>query len=1086
MEQFEQGDLEAARQSLRRVDHMQLPPNQRVRLFRTLQEIDRQTADAVEANGDAEAEEEVEWIALSPEELLSQADQMASEDPDAASQLYRQVIADEQASDSERGQASASLAQLRRQANRELTITREQIDLANQALERGDHAEAIERLERVQASGVSLGWFDQQRVERQLALAQRQHEASRPAEQEEVAETEAVEVAAEEDEREAVAAVVEAPAEEPADEVAEEITEVAVAEAGAEEAANGEPAARDDLFQRARSLRHQEFLAEARIAEEEGNIELAIRRYEAARELDPNHEETVDRLRALRARRQQALAPDDLISRERMDRDLRAQQAVADVRSSLNTARNRLEGGNYTAARDAVDRARVTLDREQRFLPPAQYRDLRDSAEQLAITINEQRDEEEARRQWVALQQEERDRRDARVTAERERREQINELLTRAMEMRLEMRYDRALELVDRALAIDPMNVAAQAMKMGIEDGQVLVNFREQRQDRDRRIAQQRALNIEATQPYTDLVTYPHDWPELTVRRLADMDDSMGETEANRATRAALREPLPVNFEANRLVNVIDYFRDATEQNFFVNWGALEMAGVDQDTPVSLQLSNVPAERALNLVLAQASSDFEPVQFSVIDGIVHVSTEADLRRTTDTRVYDIRDLLVQVPNFDNAPRFDLESALDSDHVGGGRGGRGGGGGGGRGGGGGGGGRGGLFGDTGSDEDPDFRTRAEMIEEIEDLVRSTVGRIDDWDEFGGDVSSMREYNGNLIIRSTADNHRSVIDLLSQLRETRAIQISVEARFLLVDQNFLENIGVDFDFQIDSPGGNFGPIRFGQDSASITNNPQTDRTPGRFQPGTSIGRPTGFGPDGFNRTGRSLDLGVSYLDDLEVNLLVHATQASQRSVSLTAPRVTFFNGQTAFVVVAQQFAFISDLEPIPDAAGFNQELSVVNSGVVLQVQGTVSADRRYVTMTLQPSLAQLDAIRQITQNAVVTIPGPGDNEVAIPISATLEAPTLQITEVAATVSVPDGGTLLLGGQRLVDEIEIEAGVPVLSKVPFINRLFTNTSTVKDERTLLILVKPSIIIQHEEEENLYPGLLDDPASYDRRSRF
>jgi general secretion pathway protein D len=66
----------------------------------------------------------------------------------------------------------------------------------------------------------------------------------------------------------------------------------------------------------------------------------------------------------------------------------------------------------------------------------------------------------------------------------------------------------------------------------------------------------------------------------------------------------------------------------------------------------------------------------------------------------------------------------------------------------------------------------------------------------------------------------------------------------------------------------------------------------------------------------------------------------------------------------------------------------------------------------------------------------------------------------------VSVPDGGTLLLGGQRITEEVEKEAGVPVLSKIPVLGRLFSNRSEVKDHKILLILVKPTIILQEERE--------------------
>ena len=65
-------------------------------------------------------------------------------------------------------------------------------------------------------------------------------------------------------------------------------------------------------------------------------------------------------------------------------------------------------------------------------------------------------------------------------------------------------------------------------------------------------------------------------------------------------------------------------------------------------------------------------------------------------------------------------------------------------------------------------------------------------------------------------------------------------------------------------------------------------------------------------------------------------------------------------------------------------------------------------------------------------------------------------------------------------MVGETELEAGVPVLSKIPVLNRLFTNTSLSKDERTLLILVKPSIIIQREEEDTRFPGMLDNPSEF------
>ena len=65
-------------------------------------------------------------------------------------------------------------------------------------------------------------------------------------------------------------------------------------------------------------------------------------------------------------------------------------------------------------------------------------------------------------------------------------------------------------------------------------------------------------------------------------------------------------------------------------------------------------------------------------------------------------------------------------------------------------------------------------------------------------------------------------------------------------------------------------------------------------------------------------------------------------------------------------------------------------------------------------------------------------------------------------------------MIGGQKIADEVEIEVGVPLLSKIPVINRAFTNRSKVRDERTLLILVRPQIIIQTEQEQEAFPSFV------------
>jgi general secretion pathway protein D len=80
---------------------------------------------------------------------------------------------------------------------------------------------------------------------------------------------------------------------------------------------------------------------------------------------------------------------------------------------------------------------------------------------------------------------------------------------------------------------------------------------------------------------------------------------------------------------------------------------------------------------------------------------------------------------------------------------------------------------------------------------------------------------------------------------------------------------------------------------------------------------------------------------------------------------------------------------------------------------------------------------------------------------------------VTAVHTRVTVPDGGTVLLGGVNINGETEVEAGLPVLSKVPFLKPLTTSHSHAKDDQILLILVKPTIIIDKEIEDRNFPTL-------------
>ncbi|MHB1156847.1 MAG: hypothetical protein ACYC26_08410 [Phycisphaerales bacterium] len=834
--------------------------------------------------------------------------------------------------------------------------------------------------------------------------------------------------------------------------------EKAVADAkAAKEKAAAEATA---VLAQAKSLEAQRLIAEADDNARQGRYNDALNLYEKALSIDPANEAAkkgAENVKVVQARE----TGTGVLATETSIYKIRRQQAIARYEEAMTSARKATEAGNFAKATDDAVLAKTILDTNRDYIPEAEYLAKRqaalDLASKIATTSEGVRVQSLAREQEALKQKNEQER----AATEAGRQKKVQELLHQARDLARDQKYDQSLEAIQQIKFLDSNNVAAQFMEDLITDQRLATKYRSLSKYRSREQGEQNLLNLENTIPYNDLLTYPSDWPEITNRRLHGQNQA-SDSEANRVTREKLQQPIPVDFRANQLANVMEYLRNVTGANFVVQWRALEAAGITKETPITMQLNNVAAERALRLILDEAGGDLVKLSYSVDEGVVVVATNEFLAAKTEIRTYDIRDLILQVPNFDEAPTFNL-TKVASDQSGGG-----------------GGGGGSLFKTNTSTDGEESVPRADRITAIMDLIKNSVAR-DSWVPVGL-TSSMEELNGTIIVNTTADNHVSIGKLLRQLREQRALQIAVDARFLFVTQNFLEEVG--FDVGIGFNGGTGPHNLFGSGSLQVEGQPGGLINTSAAAQGTSVDgtlAPLAAGAEslifGSVTGGVASPLGF-ILDDLRVDLLIKATQQDVRNINVNTPRLTFFNGQRANILISRQTAFVSDLEAVvaQQVFAYNPTVSVVSDGVVLDVEGTISADRRYVTLTLRPSLAQLVALKEFSLRGFSTTNN-GDTTTG---TGVLQQPEIALTQLSTTVSVPDKGTLLIGGQRLVGDIEVEKGVPVLSRIPVINRLFTNRATTHDEKTLLILIKPTIIVQSEEEERLFPGLNQAPGLY------
>jgi type II secretory pathway component GspD/PulD (secretin) len=259
------------------------------------------------------------------------------------------------------------------------------------------------------------------------------------------------------------------------------------------------------------------------------------------------------------------------------------------------------------------------------------------------------------------------------------------------------------------------------------------------------------------------------------------------------------------------------------------------------------------------------------------------------------------------------------------------------------------------------------------------------------------------------------------------------------------------------------GNNTPLVVGTQGGGIANFSPNLNLP-YTGPTANLVAPTQF------QQGQGATFGIAFLSDLEVYLFLTAAQGDTRSNVLQAPKVTTFNGSPATIFSNTVAYYVAALIPIvgPGAVAFTPQIGFVPTGVTLTVTPVVSADRRYVRLTLSPFFNANNGFTTFSSQSGA-VGGSGLGGASALITTTIQLPNTTTNTVTTTVTVPDGGTVLLGGVKTLNETRTENGVPILSKIPMIDRLFRNVGIGRATTSLMLMVTPRIIILEEEEEAL-----------------
>ncbi len=752
-------------------------------------------------------------------------------------------------------------------------------------------------------------------------------------------------------------------------------------------------------------------------------------------------------------------------------------KAVVD--DAVAKAQSCISQGQFDKARETVEQAQRTVNENQMQLGNELFKQYDTQLKQLSEEINngqtakEQQMKEQKQAEAITAQEV------YRKQTEIERQKRIEELMDNALSLQKQQRYEEALGQIESLLAIDPLNNKALIQKQMLDD---MIGFRKQleiQKDSNKERVNTLEKTDEAGTPYSDEINYSKSWREIDAKRKPD--EPTGQDPANAKVYAQMKTVVDLSelTAQTTLEDAIEILRNSVEPHLgiVVRWTDLEQsAEIYKSTPINIErISAIPLEIGLKLLLGSVSGKLAEVSYIVENGIIIIATKDSLKVELETRVYDITDLLSRPSD----PEYSTTGGGGAGGgsrggAGGGGGSRSGGGGGGRGGAGGGGsgGGGGSSGSTSNyeeyfDQEDLGLQRDQIVTEatqrattLMDTIRTIIAP-DSWFEAGGDGSITLYELKKLIVLQTPKIHDQLNKLLKDLRDRLGYQVSIESRFLVVGENFLEDIGLDLPtIKYDTKDGYWKPLAISVNSSS------------GIQPtNTGVDGSFGVNPSGTGITGLSLSGGFgSLLNDLQVDFLLRATQAHRDSTSLVAPKVTVLSGEMA--TFRQQRTFRFALPPDVTQNNFaggvggvttNQSIQSnydsVRSGTVLNVTPTVTPDKKHVLLNITTESRKMLGFETTTLEFPTGTAG-------LVQTWKVSLPQTERSRVITRVSIPDGGTLLLGGQKITEEVEAEAGVPVLSKLPVVGRAFDNRSKIKDHKILLILVKPTIILQEEKD--------------------
>ena len=766
------------------------------------------------------------------------------------------------------------------------------------------------------------------------------------------------------------------------------------------------------------------------------DLEGALREYSYAISVDPTNQEAREKFQKVEAMLGDRLAQASDVMVDEVEREVvrRAQARIAAERAEkLGDAA--LAAGEHDRAIESYREAQLIL----RYHPLVAS----ESLDEQTVTGKLERAVELSEEARLAAERRTDERaRVARETAERREREYRENMLitlyTEANAAYLAANYKKAQGLCDQILQHDQDNQAAQALReIARESRHLAANDRNRRDYREQWLRTFEDLDrMNVIQNEAVVFDDLNRWNEVMQRKPLEFS-ARGEA-ADTEKQVVLRQLEETRFRPNfggedgegaALADVAAFLQNLTGVNFLISTKVREDLD-EEETQIRLQLPEFSVRRILDII----ATTRESLRWKVEDGVVKFVTKEEMVGGQVLKFYEVRDLIHPIPDF---PGREINVQPSGDV-------------------------------TPPEEDIEERESNVVTSDLLDqLIRNNIEPAS-WDEDPANSLQINEM-GVMVVNQTPEVHEMIDRLLDDLREATGIMVDIQSRFLTVEDNFLEDIGVDFR-GLGQPG--LGTNEFFNDFGDTTTQGDLGQEIGQ---GSDLGAYLDEGNDGDMRarvealydvalgdekglqgTG-GLSFQWTYLNDVQLELILRAVSKSERVELVSAPRILVSNTGRANLTVLNQVVYVKDFDvEIAQAASIADPIiDVVQDGVILDVRPVVSADRRFITLELRPTIAVL---QRPIKEAVTTL---GSQN-----SVTIQLPEVEIQRVRTSIPMPDGSTVLLGGLKVSDKKDLRSGVPILNKIPLVSMLFERKGRYASNRKLLILLNANIVIPVERE--------------------